>query len=183
MSDPADQQRLIGDLIRLGTVDSVDLAAATCRIKTGDLITGDLPWLTLRAGGTRHWSPLTVGEQCVLICPEGDTLGGLVLPGLFSDANAAPSSEDLDLVEFADGARISYDATAHALKAVLPDGATAEVTAPGGLTITADVTIMGKLSVSETIDADDEITGKGIKLSAHHHKDTQPGAGMTGDPL
>lgn len=183
MSDPADQQRLIGDMIRLGTVESVDLAQGTCRVKTGDLVTGDVPWLSLRAGGTRHWSPLTVGEQCVLLCPEGDTLGGLVLSGLFSDANPAPSSEDLDLIAFADGARISYDATAHALTAILPDGATAEITAPGGLTITADVTITGKLSVSETIDADDEITGKGIKLSAHHHKDTQPGAGMTGDPV
>lgn len=183
MSDPADQQRLIGDLIRLGTVESVDLAQSTCRVKTGDLVTGDIPWLTSRAGGTKHWSPLTVGEQCVLLCPEGDTLGGLVLPGLFSDANAAPSAEDLDLIAFADGARISYDATAHLLKAELPDGATAEITAPGGVTITGDVTITGKLSVSETIDADDEITGNGIKLSKHHHKDTQPGAGMTGAPV
>jgi len=183
MSDPADTQRLIGDIIRLGTIDSVDRAGATCRVRIGDLISGDVPWLAPRAGPTRIWSPPAIGEQCLLLCPEGDTLAGVVLPGLFSNANPAPSAADLDLVEFADGARIAYDANAHALTALLPDGATVTIAAPGGITLHADVTIEGKLAVTGTIDADGEVTGQGIGLSAHQHDKTQPGGGRSGTPV
>lgn len=43
MSDPADNARLIGDIVREGTVESVDLAKRMCRYRTGDLVTGDVP--------------------------------------------------------------------------------------------------------------------------------------------
>ncbi|MFC3581093.1 phage baseplate assembly protein V [Sphingomonas hylomeconis] len=182
MSDPADSQRLIGDLIRLGTVVSVDLAAGTCRFRTGDIVTGDVPWLAGRSGATRTWSPVSVGEQGMLICPEGDTAAGIVLPGLFSNARPAPASEDIELVEHADGARISYDAAAHALSAILPDGATVTIEANGGLSIKGDVALDGRLSVTGTIVADGEITAKGVKLSKHQHLLVKAGTDKSGDP-
>ncbi|MEG3089761.1 phage baseplate assembly protein V [Sphingomonas sp. PB4P5] len=182
MSDPADSQRLIGDLIRLGTVVSVDLAAGTCRFRTGDIVTGDVPWLAGRSGATRTWSPVSVGEQGLLICPEGDTAAGIVFPGLFSNARPAPSSEDIELVEHADGARISYDATAHALSAILPAGATVTIQADGGLTVKGDVDLDGNLTLTGTIVAEGEITGKGIKLSAHKHGLVKAGTDKSGDP-
>lgn len=182
MSDPADSQRLIGDVIRLGTVVSVDLAAGTCRFRTGDIVTGDVPWLAGRSGATRTWSPPSVGEQGLLICPEGDTAAGVVIPGLFSNANPAPSADAIDLIMFEDGAIMSYDPVSHQLRAILPAGASAEVEAPGGLTIRSDVTILGTVTVSRTIDADGEITGKGIKLSAHKHLLVKAGTDKSGDP-
>ncbi|WCM29200.1 phage baseplate assembly protein V [Sphingomonas sp. QA11] len=182
MSDPADNQRLIGDIVREGTVDSVDLGARTCRFRTGDVVTGDIPWLATRSGATKTWSPPSIGEQGLLICPEGDTARGVVLPGIFSNDHPAPSSEDIELVEYADGARISYDATAHELKAILPAGATVTISADGGLSIKGDVALDGNLSVTGTIDADGEITGNGIKLSAHKHPGVQAGGARTGTP-
>ncbi|MFA6607616.1 MAG: phage baseplate assembly protein V, partial [Sphingomonas sp.] len=135
MSDPADIQRLIGDMMRYGTIESVDRAKQTCRFRTGDIITGDVPWLAARSGATKSWSPPSVGEQGVLFCPEGDTRAGFVMPGLFSNAHPAPTTDDVELVEYADGARIGYDATAHALTAILPDGATVHIEATGGVAI------------------------------------------------
>ncbi|BCA60235.1 phage baseplate assembly protein V [Sphingomonas sp. HMP6] len=182
MSDPADIQRLIGDMMRLGTIESVDRAKQTCRFRTGDIVTGDLPWLAARSGATKSWSPPSVGEQGVLFCPEGDTRGGFVLPGLFSNAHPAPSSDDVELVEYADGARIGYDATAHALTAILPDGATVRLEAPGGIAFKGDLDIDGALRVTKTIDAEEEITGKGIKLSAHKHGLVKTGTDKSGAP-
>jgi phage baseplate assembly protein V len=182
MSDPADIQRLVGDLVREGTVESVDLAKGTLRFRTGDLITGDIPWLAARSGATKSWSPPSVGEQGVMFCPEGDTARGFFLPGLFSDAHGAPSSEDVELTRYADGAIVSYNAATHALEAILPAGATVRIEADGGLSIKGDVAIDGDVSVTGKIDADGEITGNAIKLSAHKHGQVQPGSGKSGVP-
>lgn len=177
-----DTPRLIGDLLRLATVVAVDRAAATCRVKMGDIETGDLPWLERRAGDTRTWSPPSIGEQLLLLCPEGDIESGLVLPGLFCNAFPAPSAAGIDLILFKDDAEISYDAAAHKLVAKLPAGGTAEITAPGGLTITGDVTITGAVTVSKTLTAADDVIGGGKSLKGHKHLGVTAGGAQTGLP-
>jgi len=190
MDMPPDVPRLIGDLLRLGTIASVDLSAATCTVTTGDVTTGDLPWLAARAGGVRIWCPPTVGEQILLLCPEGDVEAGLVLPGVFSTANPAPSDQEhLFLVEFGDQAALSYDAAAHALVAQLPDGGTARVVAPGGLTVEGPVTIKGPLTVQDdiacsgSVTADGDVTGEGTSLKTHIHAGVTKGKDTTLAPL
>lgn len=195
MSDPKDIQRLIGDVVRFGVIASVDLAQATCRVAIGDITTTDLPWLTRRAGKTRTWSAPSVGEQCILLCAEGDTEAGIVLPGVFSDAMPAPSSAAVELIQFEDGAVISYDPAAHQLTATLPDGGKAALTATGGVSITGDVTITGKINVSgnATFGADASISGKatagtdvvggGISLKNHKHPGVQSGGSLTQAPV
>lgn len=182
MSDPADIQRLFGDMIRLGTIDSVNRAKQTCRFRTGDIVTGDIPWLAARSGTTKIWSPPSFGEQGVLFCPEGDTRGGFVMLGLFSDAHPAPTTDDVDLVEYPDGARIGYDASAHALTATLPAGATMRIDASGGVSIKGPVTIDGPLTVTQTIAASGEVTGKDIALSSHKHGLVKTGTDTSGLP-
>lgn len=183
MSDPADNQRLIGDLMREGTIESVDRATRTCRFRTGELLTGPVPWMSARSGATKTWSPPSVGEQGVLFCPEGDTARGFVMPGLFSTSHPAPSSEDVELIEYADGARVGYDPSTHALTAILPAGGTAKIEADGGVSIKGKVTITGDVSVTGKIDATGEVTGSGIKLSAHKHGGVQAGGAQTGNPV
>ncbi|MFP5435195.1 MAG: hypothetical protein ACLGIM_19085 [Alphaproteobacteria bacterium] len=36
--------QLTGDVLRLGTIASVDHANATCTVESGDILTGELPW-------------------------------------------------------------------------------------------------------------------------------------------
>ena len=45
--------RLIGNLVRIGTVSELDLPNARCRVTTGSNVTAWLPWMTHRAGRTR----------------------------------------------------------------------------------------------------------------------------------
>lgn len=183
MSDPADIQRLVGDVIRLGTIASVDPANATCTVCAGAIVSPELPWLAFRAGGTRFWSPPTVGEQCLMLCPEGDTAAGVVLLGLYSDANPAPdTAAGLDLVEYGDGARIGYDAVAHALTAILPAGGTVALTAPGGVTITGPLTVEGEVTIKGKATASEDVVGGGISLKSHRHGGVQSGSARTGAP-
>lgn len=177
-----DPQKLIGDTLRLGTIDTVDLAQATCRVRVGDIVTGDIPWFAARAGATRTWSPPSIGEQVLLICPEGDEEAGLALPGIFSDANPAPSTKDLHLVLFKDGALISYDPASHELVARLPAGGKLLVNAPAGVSIVGPVSIDGALTCTKTITADQDVIGGGKSLKDHVHTKVQAGAAVSGPP-
>jgi phage baseplate assembly protein V len=119
-----------------------------------------------------------VGEQCLVLSPEGDLGNGIVLPGLYCDAFPAPSDQpDLVCFAFADGAWIGYDAVRHALAVTLPAGGTAALDAPGGLTIHGDVTVNGSLTASG------DVVGQGVSLKGHRHSGVQGGSGQTGAPV
>lgn len=187
MSDPADTQRLIGDMIRLGEIASVDFSNPVDPLVTvtiGDLTTAPLPIIVPRCGRVVVWSPPSVGEQVCVLCPEGDTEAGLVIGGLFSAASPAPSnSPDLTLIQFGDGAKLSYDMAAHHLAMMLPDGATAELVASGGLTITGNVALKGDLSVDGAVAATGDVTGQGTSLHGHIHSAVKAGTDKSGAPV
>src|SRR3546814_12407440 len=128
-------------------VCSSDLANATCTVKSGDIVTGELPWVAQRAGRIRHWCPPTEGEQFLLLCPEGDIENGLVIVGLYSAACPAPStSPDLSIIDYPDGAVISYDFAAHSLKAILPPGGPVALMAEAGGSISRAPAATGKIT-------------------------------------
>lgn len=183
---PAD----LSELIRLGTIASVDLAAATCTVRYGDPDEDDggaetppIRWFAARAGKTRSWSPPSIGEQVMLLVPDGQLAAAVALVGIWSDSFPPPGSTLAELVEYEDGARIGYDPENHALTAILPDGATAVVEAPGGLTIRADVTIEGNVTLNGRMNASEDVTADGISLKTHKHGNVQSGGSQTGDPV
>lgn len=183
MAQAFEHEQLTGEVIQVGTIVSVDHAARSCTVEIGDLVTGALPWFALFAGRVRLWLPPAVGEQCAVLCPEGDLANGLVLPGLYCDAHPAPAA-DPDLVHLAmpDGAVISYDHAAHALAVTLPAGGTAAITAPGGVTIEGDVAIRGNLSIEGTAEATQDVIGAGKSLKAHKHTGVAAGSAQSGPP-
>ena len=172
MADESQEFRLVelarrlANVIRAGVIAEVDPAAARVRVRYGEdtaALTGWLPWITPRAGGgdTVWWAPKVL-EQVLLLSPSGDLGQAIVLPALFSDSNSAPSGDpDKHLTIYADGAEIAYDQAAHKLKAVLPAGATAEITAPDGVTITGDVMITGDVTIEGGVDASGDIDSGG----------------------
>ena len=184
MARTADPEPLAGELIQLGTVASIDHGAATCTVEIGDLTTGGLPWLAWCAGRIKVWAPPSTGEQCAVLSPEGDLANGLVLPGLWSDANPAPSSDpDLFLIKFDDGAALSYHFATHTLTVTLPAGGTAFVDAPGGITLNADVQINGNVAVAGKVEASGDVIGNGVSLASHKHTGVSAGGAQTGGPV
>ncbi len=183
MADPADIQRLLGDLAREGTVVSVDLDAGTARVQFEDLITGDIPWLMPRAGKTRIYSPPSIGEQVLVIAPEADTDRCIIAGSLSSNAHPNPAQDGSTTIAFEDGARLAYDPATHALTIALPSGGTAAIVADGGLSVKGPLSVDGPVDVTGKLTASDDVVGGGKSLKSHVHDKVQPGQAVTGKPL
>lgn len=180
---PAD----LSELIRLGSIVSVDLAAGKCTVRYGDpddedggAVTPPIRWLSMRAGRTRSWSPPSIGEQAIVLAPDGQLAGAVALVGIYSDAFPAPGATLAELIEYADGARIGYDPEARALTAILPAGGTALIDAAGGITLRGPVRIEGDLSVQGDVGATGDVQAGTISLRGHHHDKVQPGSSLSG---
>lgn len=113
----AELERRLSNLIRIGTIESVDAAAARCRVKIDDLITGPLPWQAAHAGMARSWSAPSVGEQVVILSPFGDFAQAVVIRSVYQASHPAPSSDpDKYITDYGDGTAVTYDAATHTLR-------------------------------------------------------------------
>lgn len=133
----AEIARCLANMIRPGVVSDVDYPKAMVRVKAGDLHTGWLPWLTGRAGKDVTWWPPEVGEQVLILCPDGDPAQAMVLMAIYSTVQPAPADRPtIHVTRYEDGAEISYDREAHVLTATIPGDV--NLTATGAVTVTAD---------------------------------------------
>ncbi|BEL69152.1 MULTISPECIES: phage baseplate assembly protein V [Serratia] len=208
-TDNFDIQRLVRNLIRIGTVSELDLERGRCRIATGGNLTDWLNWLTGRAGDARSWWAPSIGEQVLVLSLGGELETAFVLPGVFSDAHPAPSaSAQAAHIAFPDGAVLEYEPATGALKAVGIKSATIEaaeritLTAPnitciasGKITLDApEVECTQQLTTgtiaihqggSMTGDLNHtggSISSNGIVVHTHTHGGVQNGRGQTDKP-
>ncbi|BBS85932.1 phage baseplate assembly protein V [Aeromonas media] len=187
-------QRLIDNLIRIGTV--TDVRSKECRVKTGDLITNWRPYTTERAGANRTRNRLSKGEQVILLSVSGDLRNAYILGSLNATAADEPLADDdnpdLDRTEYSDGAVIEYNPATGALNATGIKSANIEASVTVKL-ITPLVECTKALKVGTTIEAGSTITagGKitattasigGIEVTTHKHSNVQQGNGTSGGP-
>ncbi|AZY53263.1 phage baseplate assembly protein V [Bordetella avium] len=207
MNDATELYRLISNLIRIGRVFAVDLTTLPpkVRVTSGDLESNWLPWLELRAGTTRTWNPLTVGEQVLILSPDGDPAGGVVVASLNSEAIPVPSDSAAECVtEYPDGARITYDhqagkLTVLGIKSVFVEASDSATLQCPGITLDGDVTVTGLLKYQAgmagkngkgnktTIEGDithvnGNLSSNGVVVHAHKHR-TQGLDAPTSDPI
>ncbi|HHK8152006.1 phage baseplate assembly protein V [Serratia marcescens] len=208
-TDNFDIQRLVRNLIRIGTVSELDLERGRCRVATGGNLTDWLNWLTGRAGDARSWWAPSIGEQVLVLSLGGELETAFVLPGVFSDAHPAPSaSAQAAHIAFPDGAVLEYEPATGALKAVGIKSATIE--AAERITLTApNITCIASEKI--TLDAPEvectqqlttgtiaihqggsmtgdlnhtggSISSNGIVVHTHTHGGVQNGGGQTDKP-
>jgi len=188
----AELHRRIENLIRTGTVEQVkgDLV----RIRSGKLLSGWIPWLTLRAGDARTWWRPSVGEQVVLLCLSGELTTALALPAIYSDACPAPlQDEQVHHTVYPDGAVIEYDPRCGALKAT--GIKTALIEASISVTLdtpkvictahleaqTMDIKLGGSFSGNYT-HSGGTFTSNGVTVHTHVHGGVKGGGDNTGGP-
>lgn len=169
------------EMIRYGKVDALDLAAGRCVVATGDIRTQPIRWLELRAGRTRTWSPPTIGEQVILLCPAGDIVGAIAVRGVASNAFPPAGNSTRELIEFGDGTVIAYDAETHLFELLAGTGRL-RIVATGGLEIEGPVSLKGNLSIEGTATASDDMVARGKSLATHTHTGVQSGAAFSGPP-
>ncbi|WP_337926485.1 phage baseplate assembly protein V [Vreelandella profundi] len=183
MNNVAELLRLIENVIRLGSIAQVDHDAARVRVKSGALLTAWVPWITGRAGETRDWNPPTVGEQCVLFSPGGDTANAFAMASLFQ-LTAPPPSHDPGVISrlFPDTALFEYDHARSVLRINLPGSI--EISAPGGTSWVGNISHTGDMqrSGSDTQTGGSKThNGKNVG-SEHTHSGVQSGGSNTGGP-
>lgn len=192
----AELNRRLESLIRPGTIAAVDLAKARVRVKTGGLLTAWLPWFARRAGATLEWSPPTLNEQCLLLCPSGNTALGFVLVGVYCNDFPAPNSngDEWELL-FPDGAHILYNhvqsvltvsgiktATIQASSSCKVDCPDAEFT--GNLIVRKKLIVEGGAELQKNVEhSGGNLTSNGIVVHTHKHGGVTPGGGMAGAPV
>jgi phage baseplate assembly protein V len=185
------------NLMRYGTVVSVDVASARAVVTVGGLTTKPLPWLTPGAGAVRTWSPPSPGEQVMVLAPAGNLGAAVVLHGLFSNHHPAPEGATADnvVIAFGDGAVLLYDMASHALRGTLPAGGRVELTAPAGFRLVGDMEVDGQLHVTKAATVDDalhaskditsdaDVKAGDISLRKHPHGGVQRGGDLSGKAL
>lgn len=165
-------------LLRYGLVARVDHASARCTVTLDEGVESPpMPWLAPRAGDTRIWAPPSVGEQVLVLCPGGEIGAGIVVGGVFCNANPPPMDEPLVLARFRDGAIFSYDPDASELLMQLPSGATTVLHSDGGIDLVGDVTVTGTLTASE------DVRAGSISLKGHKHGGVSGGSAQTTGPV
>ena len=117
----AELERRLANVVRVGVIASVDLAAARVTVTLSGNTTAKLPWLAPRARGVRVWCPPQVGEQVVVISPSGELTQGFVIPALFQSNYPAPSaSADETKIVFEDGATVTHNKATKAFTVEAP---------------------------------------------------------------
>ncbi|MBS0881117.1 phage baseplate assembly protein V [Pantoea sp. JGM49] len=182
--------RLITNLIRTGTVSEVDKANWLCRVKTGDLETNWISWLTFRAGKTRTWWKPSIGEQVVLLSLGGNLETAFALPSIYSDSFPPPSdSDDGSVTEFADGGWFQYEPETGQL--LIKNIRSVRIEAADGIQLITD--LFGVQASQTSINGDTVMNGdvtqgggsmssNGVVADKHLHDKVKTGGDMSGGP-
>ncbi|WP_068083127.1 phage baseplate assembly protein V [Novosphingobium rosa] len=177
MPTPEDAPTDPDKLIRFGKIASVDLKAARIVVSLDDdSQTTPIRWIEFSMGKTRTWNPPAQGEDVVLLCPGGEIGAGVALRGLVNDLFGALGDDLTSIIEFLDGARLSYDPEGHLLTVALPDGGALKIVAPGGSTLEGDLHCTG------TITADVDVIAAGISGKGHKHPNITRGGALSDPP-
>ena len=183
--------RLITNLIRTGVVTEVDRTNWLCRVKTGELETNWISWLTLRAGNARTWWRPSEGEQVVLLSLGGNLETAFVLPAVYSNQFAPPStSADACVTEHPDGGWFEYEPATgrwyvRGIKSMVIEAAdnitlkTSEFVLEAECTrINSEVVVNGGVT-----QGGGAMSSNGIVVDAHQHTGVLKGGDATGGPV
>lgn len=151
----AEVERRLASFMRIARIVDVDPGSARARVTFGgETESAWLPFTTARAGGARVWSPPVVGEQVVVMAPDGNTAQAVIAGSLPSDQFPPPSSDGSTYqINLPGGVSISVA------------GGAVHITAPGGVIVNGDV------------------VADGISLKTHRHGGVDRGGSQTDEPV
>jgi phage baseplate assembly protein V len=100
----SEMNRRLLQIVRIGVIQEIEGTKA--RVKIGDNVTGLRPWISL----AKAWIPPTVGEQVVVLSPNGDFEQSVILPALYSNKKTAPSDNPNEIMfKFSENSSVRFD--------------------------------------------------------------------------
>ncbi|MDI3237515.1 phage baseplate assembly protein V [Acinetobacter ursingii] len=190
----AQTDRIMGNLIRFGRIDSVDYESGTATVDfDGEIIEG-LVWAVPRAGDDREYHAPSKDEQVCVLSPSGDLAQGVIAFSISQDRFPNAGTDQNPKNIYADGTVIEYNKQSHTLLIdasqssghVIIKCSSATVDCPESK-FTGNVTVDGSLNVagSSKMSGNVEFTGGSVKHggkeigSSHKHSGVQTGGGNT----
>lgn len=114
-----DLQRRIANMIRRGTIHSVDFDAVPPRVRVEyakEVVSGWLPWVAGRTGHAASWEPIKVGESVLILSESGELSAGVVVPSISTIEMVLPDNKaSTHVTRYEDGTTVTYDREAHKL--------------------------------------------------------------------
>lgn len=169
-------ERQLANLLIVGTVSAADYQRARVQVVAGELFTGWLPWLTQRAAcDVSYWAP-EVGEQVLLLNPQGEPAQGIVLPALYQHKfPALDGRPSVHRVQYNDGAVLEYDRAFNRLTLQLPSAGTVNLVSPAGVRIEGDVFVKGHINATGDItDHTRSMQADRERYNQHQHGSSPP---------
>ncbi|WP_140918809.1 phage baseplate assembly protein V [Limnobaculum xujianqingii] len=168
--------RLLCNLIRTGIVTEVNPDKYLARVKTGGNDTDWIRWRADRAGDAVTWWAPSVGEQVILLAPEGELSKAFIIGSLYSNELQPPDfNSGTQVTQHPDGARYEYN----------PESSSMLISGVKNITITSSDSVTVNTSTA-TIKASGSITFDTPKVICTNHLSTatlsiEQGGTMTGN--
>lgn len=145
MNTLAELQRLLCNLIRIGSVIEMDYELHRVRMETGENQTAWLQWSEANAAQTQTSNPPQMGETWVLLSPSGDLSQAILAFRLNSEEfppllNGGAEKKTI----YSDGTEISYNHESHELTVNVPASGVVNVTVNGPVNISAPEINLGE---------------------------------------
>ncbi|MGL4587032.1 MAG: phage baseplate assembly protein V [Acinetobacter ursingii] len=190
----AQTDRIVGNLIRFGRIESVDYQSGTATVDfDGEIIEG-LVWAVPRAGDDREYRAPSKDEQVCVLSPSGDLAQGVIAFSISQERFPNAGTDQNPKTVYADGTVVEYNKQSHTLLVdasqssghVVIKCSSATVDCPDS-TFTGNVTVGGSLNVAgaSKMSGSVEFTGGSVKHagkeigSSHKHSGVQTGGGNT----
>jgi len=153
-------ERRVFRLLQPGRIEQAEYATTPprVRVRLADRLSDWVPFVAGRAGNDKSWWPPEVGEEVMVLSPNGEALAAVALAALYHDQRPAPGDRpDLARFTFADGAVFEYDRAASVLSVSLPGEARVQVV--------GDVTAQVGGNLAATVDGTAEVDAASIHLN------------------
>lgn len=179
-----DLKRRMSSVVIVGIVSQVDHEKARYRFKSGELESDWLPFTSARAGDTRTYDSLDVGEQIVAVSPSGDLSQAIIVGSIATQTKQAADKGNIHRTIYPDGTVIEYDHEAKRYKMDVASGGSYQLNIGGGVALHAnggnlEISAPGNIELSS-----ETLTHNGKNISHDHvHTHVVPGGGLSGPPL
>lgn len=150
MNAIAELQRLLCNLIRIGTVIEIDHEMHRARVETGENETDWLQWPEDNAADIHTSNPPKLGETWVILSPGGELENGILALRLSSDEHPAlPNTGAEKKTRYPDGTLIGYNHETHTLSVEIPESGQCTITVNGPVTVSAPQIDLGESAALE----------------------------------
>lgn len=138
MSQIAELQRQLANVIRIATVVEIDHGLALARLESGENETDWLPWPEQNAAEIFSSNPPKIGECWVILSPGGELENAVMALRLTSDENPHLENDGSEKkTRYPDGTEIGYNHETHTLSVTVPESGALSINVAGSVNIAA----------------------------------------------